>query len=206
MKKKDKIRNMVWNALNDAGLTVSPRPIHGRIPNFKGSTEAAKLLRTTEEWINSKIIFSSPDSAQKKVREYALKDKKVLIMASPKLKNGYFLINSVHIPGKEKSASTINGAFKFGKSIENLPEVDMVIEGSVAVDLEGNRLGKGGGYGDMEISHLLKENAIDSKTPIVTTVHEVQIIDKIPVEEHDKKINMIVTSKKIIKINELLYR
>lgn len=203
MKNKDTIRNIVWDSLNNNNLFIPPKPPHGRIPNFKGSTTAAKLLRTTEEWINSKIIFSSPDSAQKKVREYALKDKKILIMASPKLKKGYLLINPDFIIEKERIASTIDGAFKFGKYVKNFPKVDMVIEGSVAVDLNGNRLGKGGGYGDKEISYLYCQKVIDNETPVVTTVHETQIIEEVPTEDHDKKINMIVTPERVIRINLL---
>lgn len=200
MENKDAIRNMIWDTLNDKNLFLS-KPIYGRIPNFKGSTAAAKLLRNTDEWINSKVIFSSPDSAQKKVREYALIDKKVLIMASPKLKRGYLLINPIGTDMREKIASTIEGAFKYGKPVKTFPKIDMVIEGSVAVDLKGNRLGKGGGYGDMELSHLFNQKAIDKKTPVVTTVHEMQIIDKVPIEEHDKQINMIITPKRVIKVN-----
>lgn len=158
------------------------------------------MLRTTEEWIKSKIIFSSPDSAQKKVREFALKDGKLLIMASPKLKNGYLLINPADTNRNEKEVSTINGAFKYGKQLSKFPKLDLVIEGSVAVDLKGNRLGKGGGYGDVEINHLFEEKAINNNTPIVTTVHEIQIVENIPIEAHDQKINMIVTPKRIIRI------
>jgi 5-formyltetrahydrofolate cyclo-ligase len=198
---KEIIRKMVWYSLTDNNLSLPPKPAHGRIPNFKGSTAAAKLLKTTEEWKKSKVIFSSPDSELKKVREYALKDKKVLIMASPKLEKGYLLINPIDTLNMEKTASTIDGAFKFGKPVKNFPKVDMVVEGSVAVDLDGNRLGKGGGYGDMEISHLYRQKAIDNKTPIVTTVHEMQIIDKVPTEDHDEKIDMIVTPKRVINVN-----
>jgi len=74
-------------------------------------------------------------------------------------------------------------------------------KGSVAVDRFGNRLGKGGGYGDMEIKHLLYEKSISHDTPIVTTVHELQIIESVPIEVHDQKINMIVTPKEITRIN-----
>ena len=201
MKIKDFIREDIWDSLTQKNLSVSSKSPYGRIPNFKGSGAAAKLLRTTNEWIESEIIFSSPDSAQRTVREYALKDRKILIMASPKLKKGYLLIDPIKTLNKEKMASSIKGAFKLGKSIQNIKAVDMVVEGSVAVDLNGNRLGKGGGYGDMEISYLFNMKAIDDKTPIVTTVHENQIIEKVPNEEHDQKINMIVTPKQIFRIN-----
>ena len=198
---KDSMRKMIWDFLEDNHLSIHLKSPHDRIPNFIGSTAAAKLLRNTQEWINSKVIFSSPDTAQKKVREYALADKKILIMASPKLKKGYVSINPKNTLNKEKIASTIDGAFKFGNSIKTFPKVDMVIEGSVAVDLMGNRLGKGGGYGDKEISYLFSQNVINNKTPIVTTIHESQIVEKVPMEKHDKKINMIVTTERVIRIN-----
>jgi len=67
--------------------------LRGEFQNFKGAVRAAERLRTTQEWQTSAIIFSSPDSAQKEVREFALIEGKTLIMASPNLKNGYLLIN-----------------------------------------------------------------------------------------------------------------
>lgn len=201
MKNKASLRNYVWGFMKKNGLFKPPKDPYGKIPDFIGSIKAARKLRESNEWDKSQIIFCSPDTAQNKVREFALTDMKQLIMASPKLKNGFLLINPFHAEGNEKIASTIKGAFKFGKPILDFPEIDMVVEGSVAVDLNGNRLGKGGGYADMEISHLFKQKAIDNITPIVTTIHEAQIIDYVPAESHDMKINMIITPKRIIRLN-----
>jgi len=114
-------------------------------------------------------------------------------MATPKIKEGYLLINPQDLRGQEKRASTIKGAFKLGQKIESFPHVDLVVEGSLAVDLEGNRLGKGGGFADREISHLLSEGSINWNTPLCSIVHPLQILDNIPTEDHDEKINMIVT-------------
>jgi len=202
MKIRDKelLRERIWDIIDCQELSKFPKSVRGRIPNFKGAFKAAQMLKNTYEWMNSKIIFSSPDSAQMKVREYALMDGKTLIMASPKLKRGYLLIRPENASGHEKEASTIKGAFRFGESIKEFPEVDLVVEGSVAVDFRGGRLGKGGGYGDKEISHLFNTGSISESTPIVTTVHEVQIMDEIPLEVHDEKINMIVTPERVIRI------
>lgn len=41
----------------------------------------------------------------------------------------------------------------------------------------GWRLGKGGGYGDKEITRLTKEFG---KIPVITTTHDLQIVAKIP--------------------------
>ena len=199
MKDKELLREKVWNHLNQNGLT-SDGINTGRIPKFNGAMKAAVMLKNTPEWENSQVIFCSPDSAQVKVREYALRDGKQLIMASPKLKEGYLHINPEDAYRHESMAATIKGAFKVASKIKIFPIVELVVEGSVAVDLSGGRLGKGGGYADQEIEHLLLKKAINNKTPIVTTIHEAQIVEKIPLESHDKKINMIVTPERVIRI------
>jgi 5-formyltetrahydrofolate cyclo-ligase len=195
---KESMRLMIWNMLIEKDLVK--HDCKGRIPNFEGSDLAAEILRSTIEWKTGQTIFVSPDTAQIKVRENVLKEGKVLIMPSPKLLNGFIMVKSI-VEGHEKEASTIKGAFKYGKIIESIPEVDMVVEGSVAVDAKGGRLGKGGGYGDMEIELLKKHGSITEQTPVVSTVHEQQIVDKVPQEPHDEKINMVVTPHRILRIN-----
>jgi 5-formyltetrahydrofolate cyclo-ligase len=199
VKTKQSMRKMIWNEMITQGISGSD--FYGRIPDFKGSKQAAELLRKTSEWKKSFTIFVSPDTAQKKVRENCLIDGKTLIMATPKLLNGYIIINPKSVEGCEKEAATIKGAFDCGITLESFPVVDMVVEGSVAVDISGGRLGKGGGYGDMEISHLIEMGAIQINTPIVSTVHDIQIIENVPNESHDQKINMIVTPQNVFRIN-----
>ncbi|AEG17918.1 5-formyltetrahydrofolate cyclo-ligase [Methanobacterium paludis] len=202
LKNKEEMRNLIWDTLERKKISKYPKNWHGRIPDFYGSDLAAGVLRSTAEWKKSSVIFSSPDSAQKKVREYTLLDYKTLIMASPNLERGYILIRASDARGNEKIASTKEGAFRFGETIETFPKVDLVVEGSVAVDMSGGRLGKGKGYGDTEISHLFKEKSIDEDTVIATTVHETQIVDKVPREVHDQKINMIITPERVIGIGK----
>jgi 5-formyltetrahydrofolate cyclo-ligase len=189
---------MIWERMEKSSISISYS--YGRIPDFHGSINASNLLRNSIEWKDSNTIFASPDTAQHTVRKNAFYDGKDLIMASPKLLNGYILLESSSTIGNEEEASTIEGAFKHGRKITSIPNIDMVVEGSVAVDIHGGRLGKGGGYGDMEISYLKNNKKIDSDTPIVTTVHEIQIIERVPLESHDEKINMIVTTERILRI------
>lgn len=193
---KQKIRERIWNLLEREGVARFPFPIKGRIPNFEGGEKAAELLREIKEWKEASVIFCSPDKAQQKVREFALKDGKILIMASPKLKKGYLVLYPEIVRGKEKEASTIKGAFRYGKPIRELMKPDLIVVGSVAVDTLGYRLGKGGGYGDREIRTFLEKFG---KITLVTTVHELQIVEKVPREEHDTKVDYIITPKRIIK-------
>jgi 5-formyltetrahydrofolate cyclo-ligase len=193
--KKQLLREAVWSEMERLGIAAFPLPCKGRIPNFVGADVAAERLRQLEEWKRAKVIFVNPDSPQRKVRENALKDGKILIMASPRLKKGFILLNPANVKGKEHFASTIKGAFKFGVATQNFPKPDLIVEGSVAVDLQGHRLGKGGGYGDVEISTLKR---MFGEIPIATTVHDIQVVETVPFEEKDEKVSIIVTPTRTV--------
>jgi len=195
--KKQQLREKIWSEMERSGIAVFPLPCRGRIPNFVGADAAAEKLRKLEEWRNAKVIFVNPDSPQRKVRENALKDGKILIMASPRLKKGFILLNPANVKGREHFASTIKGAFRFGVETHDFPKPDLIVEGSVAVDMHGYRLGKGHGYGDVEI-RTLKE--MFSVIPIVTTVHDMQVVETVPFEEKDEKVSLIVTSTMVIRV------
>jgi len=195
--KKQQLREKIWSEMERLGVATFPLPCKGRIPNFLGAEAAAEKLRWLEEWKKAKVIFVNPDSPQRKVRENALKDGKTLIMASPRLKKGLILINPADVKGKENLASTIKGAFKFGVELQDFPKPDLIVEGSVAVDPQGHRLGKGHGYGDTEIEFLKRKFG---QIPVATTVHDMQIVEKVPFEEKDEKVSIIVTPTKTIRI------
>ena len=196
---KQLLREEIWNKLEIQRIARFPLPCFGRIPNFEGSEKAAANVRVLDEWKGAGVIFANPDYAQQKVREYALLDEKILVMASPGLKHGFVFVNPVDVRGVEGFSSTIKGAFKWGRSVnaEDMPRPDLVVEGSVAVDENGHRLGKGGGYGDIEIQTLKRRFGV---APIVTTVHEVQIVKSVPFEERDERISIIVTPNRIIRV------
>ena len=193
---KKRLREKIWKLLEGKGVARFPFPLKDRIPNFEGSDKAAELVTTLSEWKKAKIVFSNPDFAQQKIRGLVLRSEKILIMATPKLKEGYLEINPKNVRDKEAEASTIAGAFKYGNKLEKLIKPDLIITGCVAVDKNGWRLGKGGGYGDKEITRLTKEFG---KIPVVTTVHDLQIINKVPHQEFDSKVDYIITPNQIIK-------
>jgi len=195
--RKQLLRDKIWREMERSGIAVFPLPVRGRIPNFVGAEAASQKLRGLEEWKRAGVVFVNPDSPQRKVRENALKDGKILVMASPRLKKGFILIDPAKVKGKERFASTIKGAFRFGVEVRDFPKPDLVVEGSVAVDRYGHRLGKGHGYGDVEIQMLKGMFGI---IPVVTTVHDVQVVKNVPFEEKDEKISIIVTPTNIVHI------
>lgn len=183
--------------MQERGIAKFPLPCWGRIPNFVDAEKAAENLRKLDEWKNAKVIFVSPDSPQRKVRENALKEGKILVMASPRLKHGFIVIKPEKVRGKESLASTIRGAFIFGEQTDDFLRPDLVVTGSVAVDIYGHRLGKGGGYGDRELAIIRTKFG---RVPVATTVHDFQVVDSVPYEEHDEKIDIIATPTKTIRV------
>lgn len=79
-----------------------------------------------------------------------------------------------------------------------MPEVDLVVAGSVAVSLDGGRIGKGEGYSEIEYAILREVGRLGAEVKIATTVHECQILQRFPVEQHDVSIDYILTPTRVI--------
>ena len=198
---KREIRKKIWRIMEERNVARFPRPVFNRIPNFEGADEAAHRLQNLKIFQDARVLKVNPDSPQKPIRESVLSNGKILVTPTPRLKSGFLLLDSKSVPKSAFSyASTIHGASRYGKQIDltDLPRVDLIIVGSVAVSLAGARIGKGGGYSEIECGILRELNLINEKTPIATTVHEIQILEKIPTEEHDIPINIIATPRRII--------
>ncbi len=202
---KDEIRNYVWEALRPFALP--PFPIKGRIPNFKGADRAAQRIRELEEWKNAEIVKANPDSPQRWVRLAALEEGKKLVMATPRLREGFLLLDPSLIPKRAyREASTIKGAFRWGIKLNTIDKltkyvnkVDFVVEGSVAVDEEGRRIGKGAGYGDLEFGILTEIGLMDVDVPIATTVHDVQVLPPpLPQDPWDVPLSYAATPTRLL--------
>ncbi len=208
---KEEVRRHVWRTLKEEGVALPPLPVEGRIPNFKGAREAAERLVKEEGWKRAQLVKCNPDSPQRWVRLKALEEGKRLLMATPRLREGFLLLDPSLIPkGAFMKASTIRGAFMYGKKIASVEElmtlgkVDLVVEGSVAVDEEGRRIGKGAGYGDLEYGILSELGLIDERTPVVTTVHDLQVLPPpLPQDPWDVSLSAAFTPTKTLRFKIL---
>lgn len=59
------IRKRVWDHLEENDIADFPRPVHHRIPNFKGAEEAARQLASLPQFQEGKVIKVNPDTPQK---------------------------------------------------------------------------------------------------------------------------------------------
>jgi len=208
---KAELRQEVWAALKAAKATRFPGP-DGRIPNFVGAEAAAERLRGTEAWQSAGTLKSNPDSPQWPVRQRALEDGKLLFMAVPRLaeEEPFFLLDPEQLAGSAREASSIKGASKSARPVglDKLQPVDLVVAGTVAAGLDGARLGKGGGFSDLEFAVASEAGLIGPETVVVTTVHEVQVLPAgaIPTADHDVGLDLIVTPERVIEVHRRSHR
>ena len=199
---KSVLREQVWSDLDQPGVARFPKPAN-RIPNFVGAEAAARRLADTDEWIAASTVKSNPDSPQWPVRQRALVDGKVVYMAVPRLAetNPFFLLDPAHLADNPRTASSIKGASRSARTVdvEELEPVDLVVTGCVAVDRSGARLGKGGGFSDLELAVAAEAGLVDAHTIVVTTVHPRQVLDEgvVPTTGHDIHVDVIVTPEHV---------
>ena len=198
---KQAIRERVWSLLEDRGAVE--RGARGYIPAFQGADEAAERLATLPTWSNTQVLKVVPDRAQLPVRVRALEAGKVVYMAVPKLAEvePFYLLDPQHltVPPFEAAERAVAAHIATTIGLSEMRFVDLVVCGSVAVNEQGARLGKGAGYSDIEVGLLAEAGLIGERTTIATTVHELQVLDeKIPEQEHDFRVDLIVTPERVI--------
>jgi 5-formyltetrahydrofolate cyclo-ligase len=205
MRTKDQVRRDVWKAMDREGVSRFPGA-EGRIPNFAGAKLAAEKLSGHRLWKRARVIKVNPDSPQTHARRIALEEGRTLIIAVPRLRDThpFRLLDPRKLSQKQKrEAATIKGAIRHGRVVaeEDMPEIDFVLCGSVAVNLSGARVGKGGGYSDLEYGLLIEAGRIDEHTTVATTVHPIQILrEHLPALAHDLPIDMIATPRAVIEV------
>jgi 5-formyltetrahydrofolate cyclo-ligase len=191
---KQEVRERIWELLERERAARFPGA-RGRIPNFRCAEAAAARLAELPEWQAARVVKANPDSPQLPVRRRARKDGKTLYMAVPRLTT---LEPFVEVRGDP----TIKRALSEGipRGLDKLEPVELVVCGTVAVNRKGVRIGKGGGFSDLEFALLAERGLVGADTTIVTTVHELQLLDEeLPETEHDFRVDVIVTPEAVLR-------
>uniref|UniRef100_A0A8C2RGT2 Methenyltetrahydrofolate synthase domain-containing protein n=1 Tax=Capra hircus TaxID=9925 RepID=A0A8C2RGT2_CAPHI len=273
---KQDIREWIWDYMESQNLADFPRPVHHRIPNFKGSYLACQNIRDLEVFARTQELKVDPDKPLEGVRLLALQSKKTLLVPTPRLRTGLF--NKITPPpGATKDilrkCATSQGVRNYSTPVglDSKVLVDLVVVGSVAVSEKGSawcclvlsgtsccsgagsahcrlepvcvagapvtrkalsfffsrqeivrrcsspdlslevyqpkprssfswRVGKGEGYADLEYAMMVSMGAVSQGTPVVTIVHDCQVVD-IPealLEDHDLTVDYILTPTRVI--------
>ena len=200
---KLQIRRRVWNQMAEKGAARFPGP-QGRIPNFSGAEAAARRLAELPEWEGAATLKCNPDLPQLPVRTLALQEGKRIYMAVPRLREErpFLLLDPDRLTEQPRKAASIKGSASAGRPvrIEEMPHIDLIVCGTVAVNRQGVRVGKGGGYSDVEFALARQIGAVDDDTVIATTVHSLQVLDEaLPETDHDFRVDLVVTSEEVIR-------
>ncbi|RSN66805.1 5-formyltetrahydrofolate cyclo-ligase [Actinomadura sp. WAC 06369] len=199
---KREARDYVWDLL-EREEAVRRRGVHGHIPDFVGSEAAADRLAELPAWAVAEVLKSNPDRAQLPVRTRALEGVRLVYMAVPRLAEElpFYELDPADLAVSASKAATGTVAKDIAPRVglEQMRPIDMVLCGTVAVDREGRRLGKGAGYSDIEFALAQEAGLISADTVIVTTVHQLQVVDDVlPEDEHDFRVDYIVTPEETI--------
>lgn len=202
--RKQAARERVWQALEAAGAAGFPRSIRGRIPGFVGAEAAARRLLERPEFLRARVVKVNPDAPQRYLRAQVLRHGKILLAPTPRLREGFLVLDPAEIPPSAyNKAAAIGGLFQYGRpvSLEQAPAPELLVVGSVAVAArDGARTGKGEGYGEIEYALLRQLGRIGPETPVATTVHDLQVVDELPLEPFDVTVDLIVTPTRQIEV------
>ena len=200
---KERLRERVWDDLDESGVARFPFPPHGRIPNFAGADGATERLTDTDAWAEADVIKANPDAPQLPVRRAALRQGKTVYMAVPRLRDEkcFLRLDPAEIEDIDH-ATTVGGSAEVGVQVgpDEMDEIGLIVSGSVAVTADGARVGKGEGYSDLEFAVLRELGLVDDATPVATTVHERQVVDAaVPTGDHDVPLDLVVTPERTIR-------
>lgn len=200
---KQEVRTRIWAPLEREGAAKPPGTVVGKIPNFLGAEAAAEQLASLPVWQTAHVLKANPDKAQRAVRAMALAEGKVLYMAVPRLADElpFYLLEPERLSIPAWEAASKEGAAKAGRKVaaSELRPVDLVVCGSVVVNREGARVGKGGGFSDLEVAFLVEAGVLWPSTVLATTVHPLQVVDgPLPETIHDFRVDLIATPDEVI--------
>jgi 5-formyltetrahydrofolate cyclo-ligase len=98
----------------------------------------------------------------------------------------------------EFNSETKLGELKFAEAAgkqSDLKRAEVVFLPALAVDLSGNRLGKGKGFYDRALAHLA---AAKGRAKHVAVVFDEELVLQLPAESHDQKVDAAVTASKFV--------
>lgn len=155
-----------------------------------------KRLTELREFQNAEVIllyasFRSEPDTHELIKECILKGKRIFLPRVNKKK-------------KELEIREINSFEHLKKNDWGIPEPDedsplrdineaqLIVIPGVGFDRRGGRIGYGAGYYDKLLSELKRS------IPVIAIAYQEQIHKEIPLESHDRKVDMIITDQEVI--------
>lgn len=127
-----------------------------------------------------------------KIIKYAIEDKKTICV--PRIESKQKGMEIFKIDGFEQLKK---GYFGILEPLESCPaidskELDLILIPGVAFDRQGGRVGYGAAFYDRFLSSLNK------KVHKIALAYQIQVLNNIPMDEHDVRIDGVITEEEII--------
>lgn len=208
---KSSVRERVWTELRK--VAVADSRFHfdfGEfIADFEGGEAAVDRLIDNPYYRDARLIFITPDNCLDRLRLQALKDGKLVLMTTYSIKRGFWLLDPKKIdPETYLYASTLDGMERVGQHMTladiqtKLPNVDYMVTGTGAINLDGVRFGKGHGFFDAEWGMLYQLGKISVETPCAAVVHDCQVLsEKLNPDVYDTVVDVIFTPTRAINVS-----
>lgn len=181
-----KIRQEVWRELRKVARPDSRMHFEFTefIPDFEGSDAATAHVERLPGYQEARYGFVAPDNCLAGLRSRMLEQGKSMVVSTYGIRRGFVLLEPAMVPhGQERFAGWLDGLEYFGRPID-LAEMaergpfDFLATGASAVSRNGVRFGKGHGYFDLEWAIFTELDVTEEATPIVTVIHDVQLVDQ----------------------------
>lgn len=139
--------------------------------SYKSEVDTFELMKYC--FSNAKIVtLPKVDPLSSELEIYEIKD-------LSELASGYQNIPEPNVPENRR--------------VMQVSDIDLIIVPGVAFDDQCNRLGYGKGFYDKMLS--------EKSSPAIALSYEEQIVNSVPAQPHDIKMDIIVTDKRIITCN-----
>lgn len=189
------IKKEIRQQLRAKIASISPAELHER------SVRACARLAQTREYTRSEIIMvflSLPTEVDTtSLVLQAWRDRKRVLAPKVSWEQRRMLPIQIDSLSDDLSESVLGLREPADGVPIPLANIDMVIVPGIGFDLKGNRLGRGRGFYDRFLAHR------DWAGIACGLALEDQVLEEVPVSEHDRKIQMLVTDQTVRRFGKL---
>jgi len=161
----------------------------------ESSQRIFERLRTLPEWQNARTVHLYIGALPGEVRTlptirwYHKNGRRVIV---PVVGNDRVMRHVLLTPATPLARTRWGGLEPEGGAPADPLTADIILVPGVAFDRAGNRLGMGAGFYDRFLSAVT--------APKIALAHVFQIVDAVPVDEHDQRVDAIVTPDEVIRV------
>ncbi|KAG0647521.1 Methenyltetrahydrofolate synthase domain-containing [Hyphodiscus hymeniophilus] len=204
------VRRRVWEPLLKVARPDSRHhfDFSSFIADFEGSAQAVERLTQLPSYIQSTIIFITPDNCLEDLRLQGLKDGKSILVTTYAIRRGFWLLDPKRIaPADYRYAAMLDGMERLGQPVTIADivshgwRIPLMVTGTGAINLRGVRFGKGHGFFDLEWAMLYSLGVVDQNTVTVGVVHDCQVLEEeLYPDEFDTVCDVVVTPTRVVEV------